>query len=356
MIIGALVVAFILLALLQRVTAVRGLKSLREDHFFSAATAEPESPLEIGLRFANASRLFLPFVRYDERLPEGARVLAEGEEKRDSRGGAYLMGTTWLKPRQVLEKRIPVCFEKRGRYLLSDFKVFCGDFLGLQEEGRRYAGPRELIVFPREYPGGPWEKTLGSLLGDMSVRRFIFEDPVLTLGFREYSGREPMKMISWTRSAQNKGLMVKQYDYTTDPSVLVILNTEYEGQDKEVLLDTACSLARSVCRYLEDGGIPYAFVMNARMLGTLQKHCFMPSGLGSRHFYTLLENLGRAVPETVCSCPEMLRRSLEGQGAGKGVFLITPARDEIFEQSRRMIQASYGCHLISLIAGEMNAE
>ena len=43
---------------------------------------------------------------------------------------------------------------------------------------------------------------LSGFLGDVSVRRFIYEDPVLTTGFREYTGREPMKHISWTQSAR----------------------------------------------------------------------------------------------------------------------------------------------------------
>ena len=352
MIIAAVILALIFLVLLQRVTAARGLKSLREEHFFSAGTAEPESPLEIILRFGNLSRLFLPFVRYEERLPEGVRVLAEGEEKKDHRGVSWLRGTTWLKARQTLERRIPVAFEKRGRYLLSDLHVSCGDFLGLQEENRRHRIQRELIVYPKAWPGGPWERVLGDFLGDVSVRRFIHEDPVLTLGFRDYTGREPMKMISWTRSAQSESLMVKQYDYTTDPSVMVILNMEYEGDDKEELLEVCCSLARSVCQQLEKQGIPYDFVMNARMQGSLQSHCFMPAGLGSRHFYTVLENLGRALPNTVCSCRQMLQKSLEGQGSGQGVFFITPARDAVFEQARRMLQGSYGCHLTGLVAEE----
>ena len=370
MILAALILALIMIALLQRETAARGLKSLREEHDFSEKVTEPLSPVELILRFSNRSRLPSPFLRYEERLPEGAELTEQTGAERNHRGAeqdhrgadpnhrsaAYASGTLWLGPRKSRELHIPLRFEKRGRYLLSDLKVYCGDFLGLTEEGRRLETLREIVVFPQAYPEGDWEKLLGDHLGDVSVRRFIFEDPVLTLGFREYTGREPMKMISWTRSAQNNALMVKQYDYTTDPSVTVMLNAEYEGDDKEELFELCCRLARSLCRQLEQQGIPYGFAMNAFPQGAHHPACFLPPGLGQRHFLTVLEYLGRALPETVCSCREMLQKSLEGQGGGKGVFLITPARDEVYRQAEQLARGSYGCFMSSLTAREVKAE
>ncbi len=363
MILAALILALIMIALLQRETAARGLKSLREEHDFSERVTEPLSPVELILRFSNRSRLPIPFLRYEERLPEGAELTEQTGAERNHggadpnhRGGAYASGTLWLGPRKSRELHIPLRFEKRGRYLLSDLKVYCGDFLGLTEEGRRLETLREIVVFPQAYPQGDWEKLLGDHLGDVSVRRFIFEDPVLTLGFREYTGREPMKMISWTRSAQNNALMVKQYDYTTDPSVTVMLNAEYEGDDKEDLFELCCRLARSLCRQLEQQGIPYGFAMNAFPQGAHHPACFLPPGLGQWHFLTVLEYLGRALPETVCSCREMLQKSLEGQGGGKGVFLITPARDEVYRQAEQLARGSYGCFMSSLTAREVKAE
>lgn len=363
MILAAVILALILIALLQRETAARGLKSLREEHDFSERVTEPLNPVELILRFSNRSRLPIPFLRYEERLPEGAELTEQTGAERNyrgadpnHRGGAYASGTLWLGHRKSRELHIPLRFENRGRYLLSDLKVYCGDFLGLTEEGRRLETLREIVVFPQAYPQGDWEKLLGDHLGDVSVRRFIFEDPVLTLGFREYTGREPMKMISWTRSAQNNALMVKQYDYTTDPSVTVMLNAEYEGEDKEELFELCCRLARSLCRQLEQQGIPYGFAMNAFPQGAHHPACFLPPGLGQRHFLTVLEYLGRALPETVCSCREMLQKSLEGQGGGKGVFLITPARDEVYRQAEQLARGSYGCFMSSLTAREVKAE
>ncbi len=78
---------------------------------------------------------------------------------------------------------------------------------------------------------------LGGVIGDISVNRFIFEDPMLTVGFSEYTGREPMRDISWTQSARLGRMMVKNYDHTVDLSVTILLNVQsvlnvFEDEEK----------------------------------------------------------------------------------------------------------------------------
>ncbi len=65
----------------------------------------------------------------------------------------------------------------------------------------------------------------GALLGDISVRRWIVDDPpLMTIGIREYTGNEPERYIHWPSSMKHNKLMVKNFDFTTDNSVLIALN------------------------------------------------------------------------------------------------------------------------------------
>ena len=45
-------------------------------------------------------------------------------------------------------------------------------------------------------------------------------------GFRDYTGREPMKQISFTATARTGRMMVKQFDHTLDVTVSVVLNLD----------------------------------------------------------------------------------------------------------------------------------
>ena len=56
------------------------------------------------------------------------------------------------------------------------------------------------------------------------MNRFIMEDPVLRLGYRDYTGREPIKQISWTQTARMGRMMVSCQDYTVERTVTVMLN------------------------------------------------------------------------------------------------------------------------------------
>ncbi len=352
MIIAVLIIAVVLLAVLERYSASEGLRQLEEDHELSSPTAEPDENTELILRLINHSRWFLPFVRFRERLPEGIVAAGSEETELDYWEQTWLRGTTWLRPRQILEKKIAIRGTRRGRFLFSSLQVSIGDFLGMDDETRSFDGIRELIVFPKELPMEKLQPVLGGFLGDRSVRRFIFEDPVLTLGFREYTGREPMKMISWKQSARQGELMVKHYDYTMEPSVLVLLNTEYEAEDREAVLETCFMAARTVCQMLEKQNIPYDFAMNAVMLGSLQTYCYIPEGLGSGHLFGVLESLGRASYQTVCSCRRLLRQNLEGR-SGKGVLFITPERNEEYRHAEQLLQGEMGCLMTGIIAREL---
>lgn len=58
---------------------------------------------------------------------------------------------------------------------------------------------------------------LGGFLGELSVNRYLYEDPILTAGYRSYTSGDPMRSIAWKQSVQGQGLMVKKWDYTTEP-------------------------------------------------------------------------------------------------------------------------------------------
>ena len=344
--------AVAIVVVLQYITAEKGLDGLDERHYPSVSATEQDELFDIVVEFKNRSRMFIPFVRFRERMPAGITPhVAKKYIYVDGKGAAQVVGTTWLRPREALEKRIPVSVDARGRYLLSDLAVYGGDFLGLGENMRTYSGINEIIAYPKRAELGKLESIFGGFLGEVSVSRFLFEDPVLTLGFREYTGREPMKMISWTQSARSGQLMVKKFDYTLEPAVSVVLNIEGSSGNKE-LIEEAYSLARTVCEQLEEQGIKYDFSMNALMSGSMNIYCYVAEGLGSRHFYGILECMGRATYEAVCSCAELLRRSVRSSGSAHGIIFITPEKDAAVEADAKAAAAKSGGTLLTICAEE----
>lgn len=321
-----LVVLIVVTAVLQWWSGRRNLENLEVGQSLSALCVEPDDEFEIILTFTNKGWLFIPFLRYQVYVPEEFDIHLDTKQiYLNGKGQRYATGTTWLGPHQRLEKRIPVSVSKRGCYLLRELVIYGGDFLGINEQPHSFGKLCEVVVYPKPASGQDISQVFGGFLGDVSVRRFIQEDPVLTLGYREYTGREPMKTISWTQSARRGELMVKKFDYTLEPSVSVILNVEGgAAQDMDEKIETCLSLARSVCAELEEKEIKYDFRMNPLTIGSVALSDYFNEGLGSGHYYGILESLGRAVHQAKIPCFAMLDQAGRSMTSSHGIVFITP--------------------------------
>lgn len=318
-----IVVFAVALALaLERLTAQRSLDAVREDFGPTESLVDPDEVFALTYTLRNARRRPVLFLRLRQDLPEAFHP-RDSALIRAPLGDERLELTTWLRPRQEARFTLPLSADRRGYYPLSALEVSGGDFLGLRERTRVSPLFRAVTVVPREAEDPGLEEVLGGFLGEVSVRRFIHEDPVLTAGFREYTGREPMRAISWTQSARGLGMMVKIYDHTAQPSVSVLLNADGQGEDLARDLEICYSLARTVCRTLEERGIQYDFVSNAMELNTFFAVAELGDGLGQRHFEGVLERLGRSSCQASYPGERLLERSAATR-SHRGRILITP--------------------------------
>ena len=244
--------------------------------------------------------------------------------KNSVRGSQEVSVATWLKANQTIKLKVPVSISNRGRYFLPNPTLFFGDFLGIKEKRKELSYYREVVVAPKNYETEDVKQVLGKFMGEYSVRRFIFEDPVLTIGFREYSGREPMKMISWKQSAQKQQLMVKEYDHTIEPVLSVMVNVETMEEKPAEAIEKVYSIARSVCSNLEAKGVSYGFYINAQMAGGTGDMHTVDDGIGSHHFKQIMERLGRGMYIHSMSYDKLINTVRKANGNERGLIIITP--------------------------------
>lgn len=354
MIILFAIVAVALVLTLQRRTGADRLADMKEDHRPDERLVDPDEKFHLDLTLQNTGRHYVLFARLEEQLGKAFRVYDQSARTRvNLEGGTDVSFSTWLRPHQEIKFRIPVSISARGLYPLSPLKLSSGDFLGLDEQVRRAGQFRAVVVAPKEANDQRFADVLSGFLGDVSVRRFIHEDPVLTTGFREYTGREPMKHISWTQSARGQGLMVKKFDYTAEPRVSVLLNTDSDAENREALLEKCYSLARTVCRILEEQGVQYDFITNADLAGFADgANHEIGEGLGANHFAAVLDCLGRATYYRAFTSERLLAKSIDSQ-LTRGRILITPSDD--FDASRTLgqLRELSGGNLLILQADEV---
>ena len=288
--------------------------------------AEPGQPVTWSATVENHSRRPISFVRLIERFPDQVDAVMEEAWLLKHRKEGIL---SWIcencmsiPARSSVTRYMTLRFPHRGAYKLGEYDLSAGDFLGLQERNR-HGFPKTMVVIPEHSGQRSAIDALGGFLGDISVQRFIMEDPVLTVGFQDYSGREPLRDISWIRTAVTGALQVKRYDHTLEHHVVVLLNVE-DAQDES--LEECLRLTRTVCERLEQEKIPYGFRTNGNLPGPIAKILALPESLGPRHLNTILYGLGGTDKTRFFSFRYLTHQTLRKRKNNESYIVITPAK------------------------------
>ncbi len=322
-----LITIILIVYIIEQNSIKNALKGIEYTQNTSLTLVEPNEEFDIVCILQNRTRRFVAFLRLKEKFSKEIELFLKNSEKFDNN---ILESSHYLMPRQKLERRFRASIPKRGRYFLYGATIFGGDFLGISETIGDYSCIEEVVAIPKESKLPDIEIKLSGYIGDISINRFIFEDPILTAGFNDYTGQEPQKMISWVQTARVGHLMVKKYDYTLELIVTVLLNIDYNGDNNEELVEECFSIGRSVCQFLESKNIKYRFITNATIAGTRPIWANSDYGWGKNYLMNILEGLGRAVYIVREPYEKMLDRALNIAELGVGHILITPKMEESY--------------------------
>lgn len=293
---------------------------------FSKKTVEIGETSELVTIVENHSLLPVTFLQIHEQVPDEIEVKTnKGDFKVfDS---LFETVTTFLLPRQKVTRKYTIACTKRGRIKLSDVALSTGDLFGLDTSSVKIELPQELVVLPGASDLESEMKPYGSYYGDISVKRWIIEDPVLTIGVRDYTGHEPLKSIHWPSSLKMNRLIVRNFDYTTDSRIIIILNIEcskpaYNGilEDK---IEHCISIARAFIEQFELSCISYGIETNAYYSGEYDQKGMTEISHGKEHYDRLLEGLGR-VSYNITETFEQLLENQSNNGSNVSYVLITP--------------------------------
>lgn len=347
--------AAVMLLWLDRQWRPRALRSLRLKSQSDKQLVEPGETVTWSATVENTGRLGVPFVRLVQHFPVGAQVLGDPRWiRRHCNKGIhkwYVEEKMSVRRRHALTRNLRLQFDARGEYTLGSWQLSAGDLLGFVEEQKTGEG-KNLVVMPERAKSKKNLDALGGFLGDVSVRRFILEDPILTVGFRDYTGREPMKSISWTRTASAGTLQVKQFDHTAEQTVMILLDVEGGTAEQ---LEGCFRLMRSVCEELERRKIPFGLRTNGDLPGPVGKIFTLADGLGSRHKNTILYALGRAQYTCYHSLRYLVRQTLKHRKSNECYIVITP---DVTDQTRsvlKLLEGAVGSGLC-VLAGSREVE
>ena len=246
-----------------------------------------------------------------------------------------------LMPRRSARGKIHLSASRRGLYSLGKVYVETGDFFGFCSRVRTFDIPGKLVCTARLLPSKPAIEPFGGFLGDISARRFILEDPSLVMGYREYTGAEPMKRISWIQTARTGQLMVKNHDFTVDADVAILVDVE---ECPNAVAEYCLSMIRTVCDGLEESRIPYALISN----GDLPE---IKKGVGRKHNYEIQRRVGLSHFIRFRYFEELAAQCAVGELIPRGWIVIAPRATKAVNTAVVRLQAATGGR-VCLLTGE----
>lgn len=310
----------------------------------SKRSVEQGEEFQIHTIIENATNYNIPYLLLEETIPNVVKI-----KQRESLH-IVASGTTWvhrntlfIKKHQRVKRSISAVIYQRGIFHFREAQLFFGDFLGIKEKERVIKQNQSIVVYPRRMEDERLNTILSDIFGEISIRSFLFEDPMLVLGYRDYTGREPLRSISFPITARRNQMTVKEFDHTREELVDLIFDVEYKGEFDHYFdqREATFCVVRTLCETFEKKGISYRLITNAYYAEMEVKgvNVIQSGGSGGSSFGKILDVLGMASGASMCKAEELLHYAFGHFSQEKEFIYIAQRREQ--ETQKRIVEIEH---------------
>lgn len=218
----------------------------------------------------NNKRLPISFLTLSERMPAAIEFVSDNNRVKDGADLWHLSKYTisWYERKRRIYK---LKCNQRGAYVLRDINVTVGDLFGFSAETNIKEDFLEFLVYPKLVNMKNFQFSNTNLQGDNYVKRWIHQDPLYIKGIREYNVEDRMKDIHWKSSLKMDKLMVKEYDFTSDRELTIIVNAQcgepYWGSIQPAIIENGIKVAASLASIAIKEGVATGMWTNCQLVG-----------------------------------------------------------------------------------------
>lgn len=165
---------------------------------------------------------------------------------------------------EKVTRRLSVDCRKRGYYIIQKTSIVSHDMLSLTTGYANLRQYTHLYVYPRRISRSMLEIPMEKIMGELSTRRYLYENIFLLRGVRDYVPTDPENTVNWKATAKTGSLKVNLHDHSAGQNVTILLNLEdptiwYNDR----ILEDSISLTAGIAGELTAQGIPVGVVTNA---------------------------------------------------------------------------------------------
>lgn len=264
-----LILVVCLLALCQVALYSRsGLKNIEYKRFFEKNRIYAGETVSLVEVIENNKLLPVPWLRVESAVSPHLHFGCQ--ENFDVRADRFHRSVFFLGSYKRITRRHAVTPDRRGYYDCSNVSMTAGDLLGFVSKSRDFSSTAELLVYPALTRPDELPREALQWQGEVSVRRWTDPDPILTSGVREYRAGDSRRDVNWAATARMDELYVNQRDYTVEPSLLILLNTQiradlWGGMEPEEaeIIERGISIAARLAAWARENGMSPGLRANA---------------------------------------------------------------------------------------------
>ncbi|WP_186365500.1 DUF58 domain-containing protein [Salinicoccus cyprini] len=296
-----------------------------------------ENVLEIEIR----NEGWMPILNAAFRLTAGDDIQFEKDISLKTRYQTETIASFTVMPKSSTILKVPFKARKRGvsKIIRTDIEVpriFGFGSLFLVQSGR---SSHEIMVYPEQLHTPPFDMRNKMIQGLFIQRKAMFNDPMLTVGTRDYHQRDSMRDVHWKASAKTGELKTRIYEKTTHLSWMIAINLRSEKNyappaNIEAVIENITYLTSRAAELQ----IPYSVFTN---LSSFDSNTFLSrvEGSGGLHYKSTLEVLARINTLSFTLSFDRLLKHLYLHEALPSHLLFTGRTDPAIEELLMSFQA-----------------
>jgi uncharacterized protein (DUF58 family) len=305
--------------------------------------------VDLVIEITNAKPLPLAWLEIEDSVPGAQIEIQPGPTRPSHLPGRRILGmllsARWY---ERIRRHYRVRCRARGFLAFGPATLRSGDVFGFTTRELELEDEDYLLVYPKIVSLDRLGLPAGDPFGDVPLRRqWLFEDPLRTVGVREYRPGDSPRRLHWKASARAPGqqLQVKLLEPTTTHRLLVVLNIStadqnwsWAGYDPEVL-EAAITTAASVASWAAERGLLFGLAANGNLFrsGTAIR---IPPSRDPQQLLHVLDALARLVPMATMAPETLIELIGRELSYGTTVILVSGVLNDLLVRRLRRLQAA----------------
>lgn len=255
---------------------------------------------------------------------------------------------------QRIQRSYQIQCTTRGFHNFGPATLSTGDGFGFFDCQAQWMESQRLIIYPRLYSVAELRLPSKSPFGETRAPQSLFEDPLRTIGIREWQNSDSQRRVHWKATARHQQLLSRVYEPSEEQQIQIFLNVttmqrHWHGYIPE-LQERAISVAGSLAALAIEGRRATGLIANGALPGGDQPIRLLP-GRNPNQLIRILELLAAVTPFATSPIETLLLEEAPRMPWGATLVVVTAiAHDDLLAALMELAAAGRRLVLFTLAA------